>query len=52
MPGKSYHQLNQIIPHGKNPHENEVRHPELPGLTAARDVKQEAAQKERKSIEQ
>jgi hypothetical protein len=45
---KGFHQLNQTIPQGKNPHENEVRHPELPGLTASKDVRQEAVQKRRK----
>jgi len=38
---KRYHQLNKTIPFGKNPRENEVRHPEVTHLVSYKDLKQQ-----------
>lgn len=41
MDNIDYHKLSETIPLGKNPRENEVRHPELPCLVPRKDEKQQ-----------
>jgi len=36
-----YHQLQQAIPEGDNPHENEIRHPDITDPIPDRDVRAE-----------
>jgi len=42
---KEYHQLNECVPLGKNPRENEIRHPDITSQVAEKDVKQKACKK-------
>ncbi|HHU49694.1 MAG: hypothetical protein ACOYEH_02465 [Caldicoprobacterales bacterium] len=46
MSRKGYHQLNEVVPQGKNPRENEVRHPEVPSLVSKKDERRQTMQKE------